>query len=116
MTPETKLKNEVTKYLDSIGAYHLPYFPTIYSPSGIPDRYVCLNGYHFWIEFKSEKGKLSKIQEYQLEKMAQHDILVIILYPSDLDKFKIFCETLKGDEPCDKAIFPSIRNVPIPTT
>uniref|UniRef100_A0A6M3JPH4 Putative holliday junction resolvase n=1 Tax=viral metagenome TaxID=1070528 RepID=A0A6M3JPH4_9ZZZZ len=36
--------------------------PSIYSKKGIPDLYVIKDGFHAWIEVKSEKGKLSDEQ------------------------------------------------------
>lgn len=96
-TPETKFKNQIIKFLNSINAYHIPYFPTIHTPSGIPDRYCCVNGNSFWVEVKSEKGRLSEIQEYQITKMKDHKIIVKVLYPKDFEEFKLFCISLKEE-------------------
>jgi len=38
--------------------------------SGIPDRIGCLNGVFFGIEVKREKGKLTKIQKWTLDKIV----------------------------------------------
>ena len=95
-TPETKFKKQIIKFLDSIRAYHIPYFPTMYSPSGIPDVYCCINGNSFWIELKADNGKLSEIQVHQIEKMRNHGVTVHVLYPKDFEEFKIWCNKLRG--------------------
>lgn len=37
--------------------------------AGVPDLLIINNGVHIFIELKYEKGKLSKIQEYTIEKI-----------------------------------------------
>ena len=68
MTPETKFKNQIKKFLDELGVYHIPYFPTIYTPKGIADILACVNGMFVGIEVKAEKGKPSKLQLHHQKK------------------------------------------------
>jgi Holliday junction resolvase len=40
--------------------------------SGIPDLYAVRRGQHYWLEVKDEKGRVSKIQEYELSQLQDH--------------------------------------------
>lgn len=71
MTPETKLKNEVAKYLDSLGS-DCWWFKVVASQgqkAGVPDIVGCYKGRFFAIENKSKDGKLSKKQEHEIKKI-----------------------------------------------
>jgi hypothetical protein len=69
MTPEGKIKAEVKKILQSIGAwYHMP-VPGGYGTNGCPDFICCIRGVFVAIECKAP-GKLkntSANQKLQLE-------------------------------------------------
>lgn len=88
MTPETKFKNQVKKFLDENGIYHIPYFPTIYTPKGVPDIIACVNGFFVGIEVKVENGKPSKLQERQQHLINDSGGWCYILYPADFEQFK----------------------------
>lgn len=59
-----------------------------YQKSGIPDIIACVNGIYFEIELKSESGRPSELQEYQLQLTTQANGFGILLYPSGFDQFK----------------------------
>ena len=67
-TPEKFEKDEIKKYLTSIGAwYTLPYMAG-YGKSGVPDIVACIKGIFFGIEVKRE-GKVPT--PIQLARMAE---------------------------------------------
>lgn len=70
MTPEGKVKAEIKKYLDSIGAYYFMPVQTGYGAAGL-DFYCCITGHFVAIEAKAPHGQLSARQE---------DIIKSIIY------------------------------------
>lgn len=93
MTPETKFKNQIKKFLDENNIYHIPYFPTIYTPKGVPDILACINGRFVGIEVKAEKGKPTKLQLHHQKNISNSGGLSFILYP---DKFELFKDIIRG--------------------
>lgn len=76
MTPETKLKNDVQKFLLSLKSAGLPIWwfkvhACGYSKSGIPDLSIVVLGVSLWAELKTEKGKVSKIQDHRIDELRQ---------------------------------------------
>jgi len=70
VTPEGKVKRDVKKYLDSIGAYHVWPVPTGYGPK-LLDCYACIEGSFVVIETKAP-GKLpTPSQRLEIEKILE---------------------------------------------
>lgn len=90
--PEKLFENKLKKYLKSKGAWYVKFFANAYTPSGIPDILVSLNGYFIAIEVKAENGKPSELQTYNLKKIARSGGIGILLYPSGFDNFKNYIE------------------------
>lgn len=61
-TPESKVKAQVKRLLDSYGAYY--FFPNMggYGRSGVPDIIACCNGYFLAIECKAGTNKPTALQ------------------------------------------------------
>lgn len=63
MKSERSIQQEILKYLNTLDCYK---FKTIIcNRNGIPDIIVCYRSYFIAIEVKSEKGKLSRLQELE---------------------------------------------------
>ena len=81
MTPEGKVKHDITKWLDQLKKDGLPIFYDVRQAGGfnykkgIPDIYVVFNGHHIEIEVKKPGGQQSVMQE----------------------KFQAFCEMIHVD-------------------
>ena len=90
--PEKTFENKIKKYLKSKGAWYVKFFANAYTPSGIPDILVCLDGRFIAIEVKAENGEPSDLQEYNLKKIARAGGIGILLYPSGFDNFKNYIE------------------------
>ena len=86
--PETLFRQKVLKYLNT-KKEHIMFF-TIQQSSirGTPDILACVRGYFFGIELKSKEGKPSKLQEYNLNRIAETGGYAILLYPENFNKFK----------------------------
>ena len=69
MTPEAKVKKQVTRQLDAIGAYY--FFPATagFGKSGVPDIVACYKGMFFGIECKAGKNKPTPLQDKNLREI-----------------------------------------------
>tara|TARA_R110002167_G_scaffold15227_2_gene61008 strand:- start:116 stop:424 length:309 start_codon:yes stop_codon:yes gene_type:complete len=67
MTPEAKVKKQVTRQLDDMGAYY--FYPVTggYGRSGVPDIVGCYQGLFFGIECKAGKNKPTPLQDKNLK-------------------------------------------------
>jgi len=68
MTPEGKVKRDVKKYLDEIGAYHVWPVPTGYGPK-LLDCYACIQCLFVTIETKKLGGKATVAQALEMDKI-----------------------------------------------
>lgn len=86
MLPEKKVENDIKKYLDHIGAYHVKIHGSAFMPAGTPDILACVKGVFVGIEVKKPKGgrvsELQKLKLTQIEKaggigIVANDVLVV---------------------------------------
>ncbi len=67
---EKAITNKILKHLKSLpGCFAFKEHGGLYGTSGIPDIIVCYKGKFVAFEVKTEKGKLSKLQEITIEKI-----------------------------------------------
>jgi hypothetical protein len=85
MTPEAKVKKQVKKILDDIGAYHFSPLTAGYGRSGVPDIIVCYRGRFIAIECKAGKGKLTALQEYNIEQIKRNQGLAIVINEGNIE-------------------------------
>jgi len=88
MTPEGKIKAKFAKWARSIGLRYINLIVT--GSKGDPDKIILFpGGRPVFVEFKSERGRLS---EHQKEKIEAYKNLgypsVVISSDADLEKFK----------------------------
>ena len=71
MTPEAKVKKQVTRQLDAMGAYY--FYPVTggYGRSGVPDIVGCYQGLFFGIECKAGKNKPTPLQDINLKEIRK---------------------------------------------
>ena len=71
MTPEAKVKKQVTRQLDDMGAYY--FYPVTggYGRSGVPDIVGCYKGSFFGIECKAGKNKPTPLQDINLKEIRK---------------------------------------------
>lgn len=69
--PEKQVENEIKRYLDDIGAYHIKTLGGSV-PAGTPDILACVNGVFVAIEVKKPKGGVvSALQKSKLKKIRK---------------------------------------------
>jgi hypothetical protein len=67
LTPEAKVKAAVKKLLDEFRIYHFSPFMAGMGRAGVPDIIACHNGKFLGIECKAGKGKVTALQERELD-------------------------------------------------
>ncbi len=93
---ETKFKEKVQAFLKTLkSAWFVKIQQT--SISGTPDIILCLNGVFIAIELKTDTGTVSKLQEYNLNKIASSGGIAIVLMPSNFDETKNFLENVSKE-------------------
>lgn len=102
MAEEKQFENKIKKWLQSIGVYALgsvydsttaigyyeKRFGCAYTPSGLPDLHICINGYSIDVELKATKGKPSQLQLRCIEQINNSNGKALLLYPKDFEEFK----------------------------
>lgn len=92
---EKAFENKIKAYLKQQGAWHVKYFANAYTRSGVPDLICCVNGKFLAIEVKAEHGRVSELQNYQIEQIKKSGGKALIVYPKDFEEFKKIVEELK---------------------
>lgn len=68
-TPESKVKKRVKEILKNLGAYYVMPVTSGYGNSGAPDFLVCYQGKFIGIECKAGKGKVTALQQRNLDQI-----------------------------------------------
>lgn len=76
---ETKIKN----YLKEKGCWYVKFFGNSMTKKGVPDLLCCINGKFVGIEVKSDKGKPSDLQKYNIEQIHKSGGIALVTYPGD---------------------------------
>lgn len=97
MAEEKTFENKVKKYLKEKNIWHVKYFANTFTKVGVPDILACVNGKFLAIELKAEKGKVSELQEYNIDKIKESGGIAIVLRPSKFEEFKKLIEVLEND-------------------
>lgn len=84
ITPEGKVKKEVRKVLDLLGAYYVMPVTGGYGKQGAPDFLVCHRGKFFGIETKAGKGKLTVLQEMNLKRIVETGGVALVIREDDV--------------------------------
>ena len=70
MSLEKKVENQIKRYLDSLGAYHVKIHGSAYMPAGTPDILACVRGTFVGIEVKKPKGGVvSALQKLKIKQI-----------------------------------------------
>ena len=84
ITPEGKVKKEVRRVLDSLGAYYVMPVTGGYGKQGAPDFLVCHRGKFFGIETKAGQGKLTVLQEMNLKRIVETGGVALVIREDDV--------------------------------
>lgn len=70
MAPEKKVENQIKRYLDGLGAYHVKIHGSAYMPAGTADLLACVKGRFVAIEVKKPKGGVvSELQKLKIKQV-----------------------------------------------
>lgn len=94
MGEEKKFENKLKAYLKSQGCWVLKTWGGGYQRSGLPDLLCCYKGKFIAIEVKSEIGKASELQKYEIEQIRKAEGFTFILKPSHFEDFKNFLQKI----------------------
>jgi Holliday junction resolvase len=84
-TPESKVKKQVKKILDDLGAYHFSPMMDGYGRSGVPDIIVCYKGKFIGIECKSGDNKPTLLQLRNIEDIKRNQGLAIVINEDNIE-------------------------------
>ena len=84
-TPESKVKKQVKKILDDLGAYHFSPMMTGYGRSGVPDIIACYKGRFIAIECKAGDNKPTLLQLRNIEDIKRNEGYAIVVNESNIE-------------------------------
>lgn len=85
MTPEGKVKKQVKKILDDVGAYHFSPMTAGYGRSGVPDIIACYKGKFIGIECKAGKNEPTLLQKHNMKLINQSGGLSIVVNEGNIE-------------------------------
>ena len=94
-TPESKVKANVRKLLDTLNIYHFMPPANGFGRAGIPDIIGCMDGHFIAIECKAGKGKTTALQDRELERIANAGGTAFIAREHNLDDLKLLLTELR---------------------
>jgi Holliday junction resolvase len=75
---ESVIQSQVIKYLEKIGWYVVKIIQT--NKNGWPDLQAHKDGITIFVEVKSEKGKVSQLQQYRHKQLSNAGFKVLVIY------------------------------------
>ena len=91
-TPEGKVKKQVKKILDDVGAYHFSPMTAGYGRSGVPDIIACVKGKFIGIECKAGKNEPTLLQKHNMDLIQRAGGYTIVVNESNM---QVLLTTLK---------------------
>lgn len=85
---EKQFEQQVKAFLREQGCWVLKTWSNGIQREGVPDLLVCCNGYFLGIELKSEVGKPSELQKWNIRKIRDASGFACVLRPSQFIAFK----------------------------
>ena len=97
-TPEAKVKKQIRAILDGYGAYYAMPIGSGYGNSGVPDFLVCYKGWFIGIEAKAGQGKVTALQEFNLNKIAKAGGVTLVINEVNMMRITDLLDTLQNLE------------------
>lgn len=85
---ETQFKIQVQRLLTEHGVWHVKFMGNHFTKAGVPDILACIGGWFWGIELKTDIGRTSLLQEYQMEQIRRAGGRAIVLRPKTLNDFR----------------------------
>jgi Holliday junction resolvase len=93
---EKQFENKVKRFLKDAGCWYIKYWAgAAYTQQGVPDLLICCNGHFVAVELKSERGRLSALQMWNINQIGNAGGWALVLHPSDFEDFKARIRELK---------------------
>lgn len=89
-TPEAKVKKQIRKLLDEIGAYYAMPVGSGFGNSGVPDFLVCYEGRFLAIEAKAGKGKTTALQDQHIERIRRSGGSALIINETNIEDIRLW--------------------------
>ena len=84
-TPESKVKKQVKKILDNIGAYHFSPMTGGFGRAGVPDIIACYKGRFIGIECKAGKNEPTLLQKHNIKEIQRNQGLAIVVNEDNIE-------------------------------
>ena len=97
-TPEAKVKKQIRAILDEYGAYYAMPIGSGYGNSGVPDFLVCYKGWFIGIEAKAGQGKVTALQEFNLNKITKAGGVTLVINEVNMMRITDLLDTLQNLE------------------
>jgi len=95
MKPEAKVKKQVKKILDDIGAYHFSPMSGGFGRSGVPDIIACYKGRFIGIECKAGDNKPTLLQLRNIEDIKRNQGLAIVINEGNIEELLAMLKELE---------------------
>jgi len=83
---EKTFQTNLIKFLNSIGAFVTKFNANGLSKTGVPDILYCYKGKYIGLEVKKETGKISDIQQWNINEIRKAGGQAFCIKPSDFTK------------------------------
>lgn len=93
---EKQFENKIKNFLKFHDIWYFKVWGGGYSKAGIPDLICCIGGKFVALELKSDTGKPTELQKYNIKKIKESGGIGLILYPDDFEDFKDLVNGLEG--------------------
>lgn len=114
MGQEKNFENRIKRFLESKGIYPLGtpqqkmtvkpigYYEKrwgggTFTKSGLPDMHIMVKGKSIDVELKAPNGRPSELQIFTINQINNCGGCAMVLYPRDLEEFKILIERMIDD-------------------
>ena len=94
---EKDFQLKVEKFLTDKGIYWVKYWGGgHFTRSGVPDLLCCIGGRFVGVELKTDDGKVSELQQYNIDKIIQSGGVALVLRPDEFEEFKSMVNKLQN--------------------
>ena len=97
-TPEAKVKKQIRAILDEYNAYYAMPIGSGYGNSGVPDFLVCYKGWFIGIEAKANNGKVTALQDFNLNKITKAGGMTLVVNEESVGQVRVLLDTVQNLE------------------
>lgn len=95
MTPEGKTKAKIKAMLKKYDVYYAMPMGTGFGNSGVPDFLCCINGFFLGIEAKAGKGKVTALQNKNLDSITTAGGMALVVNEDSMEYLEAKLKELK---------------------